>query len=72
MKKFKNDAEFAKAVENYEVAESLSKIRWSNNLASDMYDRAFDKSTRSMKFLAEEYEVEYAEVLKAVREVASI
>lgn len=72
MENFKETKEFVEAVENYEVAESLNHIKWDNNLAFDMYERAFDKSVRRMKFLAEEYKVEYNEVLKAVREVANI
>lgn len=72
MENIKNHNNFAEAVENYEVAESLSSIRWNNKKAKSIYQMAFDQANAMMQIIEEELNVDHSEVLEAVREVANI
>lgn len=72
MENIKNHNNFAEAVENYEVAEALSSIRWNNKKAKSIYQMAFDQANAMMQIIEEELNVDHSEVLEAVREVANI
>lgn len=67
------DDDFSTAVENYEIVESLSAIRFSNKKADSIYNAAFEAACAAMNDIAEDrgctYEDVYEDVLAAVRKV---
>lgn len=63
-------SDFRTAVENYEIAESLSAIRFKNKEAKSIYDNAFAKAQAAMNAVAEDRGCTYEDVLAAVREEA--
>lgn len=66
----RSDDDFRKAVENYEIAESLSHIRFKNEEANSIYDNAFATAYAAMKAVAEDRGCTYEDVLAAVRKEA--
>lgn len=62
--------DFRTAVENYEIAGSLSAIRFRNKEAKGIYDDAFAKAQAAMKAVAEDRRCTYEDVLAAVRDEA--
>lgn len=63
-------SDFRTAVENYEIAESLSHIRFKNEEANSIYDNAFATAYAAMKAVAEDRGCTYEDVLAAVRKEA--
>lgn len=66
----RSDDDFRKAVENYEIAESLSHIRFKNEEANSIYNDAFAAAYAAMKAVAEDRGCTYEDVLAAVRKEA--
>lgn len=66
----RTDDDFRMAVENYEIAESLSAIRFSNKEANSIYNAAFEAACAAMNDVAEDRGCTYEDVLAAVRKEA--
>ena len=61
--------EIKQAAESYEIAEAMNGIREFNKKAEMIYQEHFNKAKIKMNNIAEDFEIEYAEVLKSVRAI---